>query len=58
MANGIIVGFDVPNISKDIVAGLFYYAEQNGCPAILTGCVWKTNELEGKAACPPISCYS
>ena len=29
----------MPNISKDIVAGSFYYAEQNGCLKILTGCV-------------------
>ena len=36
----------MPNIPKDIVAGPFYYAEQNGCLKILTGCVWKMNGLE------------
>ena len=30
------VGVDMPNISKDIVAGPFYYAEQNGKLKILT----------------------
>ena len=48
----------MPNIPKDIVAGPFYYAEQNGYLKILTGCVWKMNGLERKAAYPLISCYS
>ena len=29
----------MPKILKNIVAGLFYYAEQNGSLKILTGCV-------------------
>ena len=45
------------NNPKDIVAGPFYYAEQNGCLKILTGYVQEMNGLERKAACPPISFY-
>ena len=51
-------GVDVPNIPKDIVAGPFYCTEQSDYLKISTGCVWKMNELERRAACPPISCYS
>ena len=36
----------MPNIPRDIVAGPFYYAEQNGCLKILTGCGLKLNVLE------------
>ena len=42
----------MPNIPKVIVAGPLYYAEQNGCIKILTGCVWKMNGLERRDACP------
>jgi hypothetical protein len=48
----------MPNIPKDIVAGPFYCAEQNGFLIILTGCVLKMNGLGRRAACPPSSCYS
>ena len=41
----------MPYISKDIVAGLFYYAAQSSCLKILTGCFWKMNGLEKRAAC-------
>ena len=44
------------NIPKNIGAGPFYFAEQKGYIKILTGCVWKMNSLERRAACPPISC--
>ena len=49
---------DNPNVSKDIFARPFYYAEQNGCLKILTVCAWKMNGLDRKAECPPISCYT
>ena len=52
------MGVDMPNTPKDIVAGPFYHAEQNGCLKILTGSVWKMNGLERRAACSPVSCYS
>ena len=41
----------MPNIPKDIVAGPFYYAEQNGCLKIFTGYAWKMNGLERRVAC-------
>jgi hypothetical protein len=49
---------DMLNIPKDLVAGPFYYTEQNDCLKILTLCVWKINWLERKAALSLISSYS
>jgi hypothetical protein len=48
----------MPNVPKDIVAGLFYYAEQKDCLKVLTRCVWEINRLERRLDCPPISFYS
>jgi len=51
-------GVDMPSIPKDIVAGPFYYAEQNGCLKIFTECIWKMKMIERRAACPQIPFYS
>ena len=45
----------MPNIPKEIVAGPFYYAEQNGHLKILTGCVWGKGGRERGFSCPPIT---
>jgi len=42
----------MPNIPKDIVAGPFYYAEQNSCLKMLTRRVWEINRFERRADCP------
>ena len=48
----------MPNISKDMVAGPFDYTEQNSRLKNLTEYVWKMNELQSRAACPPVLCCS
>ena len=48
----------IPNTLYLVLAGLFYYVEQNGYLKILIECDWKMNGLGMSAAYPPISFYS